>query len=308
VASCPFCASNQVDLRSVPDDALRPQHVLPFALSADKVAALAKAWLGKGWKHPSDLAAMARVDRFMGVYLPWWIFDARLEADWECEVGITTTESYTDSDGRRQTRTVTRWHWESGHLSQSYTWVKVPGTQKVAGIDRVGDYDWAGMKPYDPSLLAGFGAHAYDVPLPDAWDTGRQLMREWLAEACKRSAGGDKQRNLSLSADMEDEAWMYALLPAYVSAYTFAGRTWVVVVNGVTGEVGGQRPVAWWKVYSAIAAMLLPGLFTLVCLGLPLLLLGPVGIVTMIFGAVFLFLGGAGSMMVFKSAQQEETL
>lgn len=306
--ACPFCASNHVDLRAVTGGALRPQQVLAFQLPAAEAAEAASRWLGRGWKHPSDLRQLARVDRFTGVYLPWWLFDARMTVDWRCEVGTTRTTTYTDSSGRRRTRTTTTWRWKDGRIHPAYRQVPIPGTTRVPGIERVGAFPTERMQAYDPALLAGFGAQAYDVSLPDAWDRGRDTMRRQTAEACKAAAGGDKQRNLSLTADLDDEAWTYALLPVYVSAYTFRGRTWVVLVNGATGEVGGQRPVAWWKVYLAMATMITPGLFLGLCIGLPGLFVAGLGVAFLILGAVFLLFGVVGAGITYTGAVAEETL
>jgi transcription elongation factor Elf1 len=307
-SSCPFCASTHVDLRAVTDGALRPQQVLPFQLTAADAGQKAAEWLGNGWKHPSDLASLARVDRFAGIYLPWWLFDASMDITWRCQVGTVKRTTYTDGNGRRRTRTTTTWRWRDGTLQHAYHHVPVPGTTRLQGLERVGSFPSNLLQPYDPALLAGFGAQAYDLSLPDAWDLGRHTMRESAALACKRAAGGDKQRYLSLSANLDDEAWAYALMPVYVSAYTFRGRTWVVMVNGATGEVGGQRPVAWFKVYLAMAAMLTPGLFTAVCLGLPGLFFAGFGLILLGIGAVFLLLGGVAATATYTSAVREETL
>ena len=45
-----------------------------------------------------------------GLYLPYWTFDAQVHADWTAESGYYyyETESYTDGQGRRQTRQVQR--------------------------------------------------------------------------------------------------------------------------------------------------------------------------------------------------------
>jgi len=307
-ASCPFCASNQVDLRAVAGEALRPQHVIPFALTTEEAGAKAAAWLGGRWLHPANLKEVANVDRFRGVYLPWWLFDARMEVDWECEVGTVTTRTYTDSSGRRQTRTTVKWRWKKGQLEAAYDKCPVPGTTKVRGLGRVGTFPMNQLQAYDPALLAGFGAHAYDVSLPEAWDEGRHLMRTLTAKRCKAAAGGDRQRNLSLSADMEDEAWTYALMPVYVSAFTFRGRSWVVLVNGATGHVGGQRPVAWWKVYSVMAAAVLPGVFVGVCIGLPGLLVAGLGVAVLIIAMVMLIFGLVVAGLTYTSAVAEEAL
>ena len=34
---------------------------------------------------------------------------------------------------------------------------------------------------YEPGLLAGMHAQSYDLPLEEAWDAGRQVLREYSA-------------------------------------------------------------------------------------------------------------------------------
>ncbi|MCA9569113.1 MAG: hypothetical protein KC656_14795, partial [Myxococcales bacterium] len=79
-------------------------------------------------------------------------------------------------------------------------------------------------------------------------------------------------------------------------------------VNGATGKIEGTRPVVWARVYLAIAAMLLPGLFTGVCLGLPGLALAGVGVFFLILAFIFLIFGIIGSVMVYSHATDEENL
>ena len=49
-------------------------------------------------------------------------------------------------------------------------------------------------------------------------------------------------------------------LPAFLATYRFAGKTHQVVINGQTGKVAGEKPVAWTKVWFAAGALVLPGI------------------------------------------------
>ena len=51
-ATCPFCASNQVNVRTAPADQLRPRFLIPFKIQPQATRALAQQWLGKGWYPP----------------------------------------------------------------------------------------------------------------------------------------------------------------------------------------------------------------------------------------------------------------
>ena len=77
------------------------------------------------------------------------------------------------------------------------------------------------------------------------------------------------------------------------------------MVNGQTGNVAGQKPVAWARVWLAIAAMLSPG----ACLGLLGLLtlpLGGVGTVGVVIGGILLVAALIGAIIIFQKARASE--
>jgi predicted lipid-binding transport protein (Tim44 family) len=77
------------------------------------------------------------------------------------------------------------------------------------------------------------------------------------------------------------------------------------MVNGQTGEVAGQKPVAWLRVWLAIAGLLMPG----ACLGLIGLLtlaLGGIGVVGLVLGFILLIAGLIGAVIIFQKARASE--
>ncbi|MCB9670027.1 MAG: hypothetical protein H6736_22690 [Alphaproteobacteria bacterium] len=306
-STCPLCASNQVHVHEATSSALQPGYVLPFTVPADVAATTAREWLGKGWLRPSGVQDAA-IRSFTGVYVPLWIFRADMAADYQVQVGTDVTETVRNSDGSTTTRRTTHWRWESGHLDYPGCVVSVPATAHVQGIEAVGPFPFGELAPYTPDVLVGFSAHGYDIGLPEGWEEGRDRLRNIMQSACCAQHRGDHYRSFSATVDLDDESWRYALVPVWTSAYRWGDRTWVVVVNGATGKIEGTRPVVWARVYLAIAAMLLPGLFTGVCLGLPGLALAGVGVFFLILAFIFLIFGIIGSVMVYSHATDEENL
>jgi fatty acid desaturase len=95
------------------------------------------------------------------------------------------------------------------------------------------------------------------------------------------------------------------LLPVYIAAYKFENKVYQVMLNGQTGAIAGQKPVAWWKIWLVIAAMLSPGL----CLGLvslPLLLAGGIGLVPLVIGGILLVAGLVGAFFLYQKAVASE--
>jgi hypothetical protein len=105
-----------------------------------------------------------------------------------------------------------------------------------------------------------------------------------------------------MGVDFEGESWRYILLPVYVASYVYDGRLYQALVNGQSGEISGQRPVNWEKVWLMIAAVLLPGV-ALGLIGIVTLLFAGVGVLIGGFGFLLLIIGLVFSIIIFQKAQ-----
>lgn len=260
--SCPFCSSNSVVQEKASQDMIRPRFLIPFKLEADGLQAIAGKWLGSSWMTPGKLRNLARLGEFSGIYLPFWTFDARAQAEWKAEVGYDRTERYYDN-GEWKTRTVTDWRRQSGSVVQTFDDVLVTGTTHVSGgiLSQINNFDLMALAEYEPKFLAGWKAQAYEIELEPAWADGRSVMRERTQAACRADAlsgGGDRLRNFTMTLNFGNEAWRYILLPTYLAAYTYNDKVYQIVVNGQSGAIGGSRPVDWPKVSVVGVAMFIP--------------------------------------------------
>jgi predicted RNA-binding Zn-ribbon protein involved in translation (DUF1610 family) len=306
-STCAFCGSNRVHARDVTGDVLRPTVLVPFVVDQERLQAQVADWLGRGWMHPPELRSVRALRELTGVYLPFWTFDARIRADWRAEVGTERTERYY-ADGEWKTRTVIDWEWRSGRVHLPINDHLVAGTDHVSRVilRKVAPFDLGGLVEYEPGYLAGWQAKAYDVQLQEAWEIAKEEMRGRARRACYDDTGSPHVRNFQMTADFADERWRYVLLPVYLASYRFEDRTFQVMVNGQTGQVAGQKPVAWLKVWLVIAAMLAPG----ACLGLLGLLTAAlgIGVFGLILGFILLVAGLVGAIFVFQKARASEEM
>lgn len=285
--TCPFCGSNKVIQRQADQGILRPKFLIPFKVKPDVCKAIAHQWLGSSWMTPSSLQQVAAIGAFTPIFLPFWTFTATCDADWRAEVGHDRTETYYEN-GERKTRTVTDWRWKNGNVRNTYHDLLISGTKRhsLVLLNRLKSYDLDALTPYAAEFLAGMHAQAYDIPLEEAWESGREQMRESSRQACLRDADGDHIRNFSMSLDFEDESWRYILVPMYSSVFQYQSKPYQILVNGQNGAITGPRPADWNKIWLVMAAIAAPGL-----------LVSLIGLITAVFG-IGLAIGGIGLVLL----------
>jgi hypothetical protein len=118
--------------------------------------------------------------------------------------------------------------------------------------------------PYSPEFLAGFQSEGYTVGLSDGHAEARERMSAVIVQDVRRDIGGDEQRVHDVDTDWSDESFKHILLPIWMAAYKYNGKSYRFLVNGQTGEVQGERPWSVWKIAFAVmvvAILALGGLY-----------------------------------------------
>jgi len=261
-SECPFCASPVV-LDTGAHRLIKPQALVPFALTEAQARKEMISWMGSLWFAPSTLLEYARKGRAMnGLYVPFWTFDAETASRYSGERGDYYYETRTVTvrvNGKSERRTEqvrkTRWSPASGRVARDFNDELVMGSNSLP--QRLGDdltpWDLGALQPYDPAFLAGFQAEGYTVALVDADHTAKERMARVIEDDARRDIGGDEQRLSSLDTDYTGETFKHILLPIWMAAYKYNGKSYRFLVNGQTGEVQGERPWSIWKIGFAVA-------------------------------------------------------
>ncbi len=263
---CDFCGSPMVAQPTSADPVLAPEGVLPFRVAPDAAAESIRRWLSSLWFAPNALQRMASHEGVGGVYLPFWTYDAHTTTSYTGQRGehYYTTETYTtkDAQGNNVTRTRqvrhTRWHPASGTVSRWFDDLIVPATKSLppARLRALEPWDFAELTRYEPAYLAGYKAQRYQVELAEGFEEAKRAAVPVIEADVRRDIGGDEQRVSQMSTHYSAVTFKHLLLPVYVGAYRFRDKVYQVVVNGRTGEVQGDRPYSFWKIFFFVLAIL----------------------------------------------------
>lgn len=262
---CAFCSSHQVLQVETDANAIRPESLVAFQIDKKTANDRFASWLGDLWFRPNDLKKMAKVQEMGGLYVPFWTFDAHVHSDWTAEAGYYYYEteeytSYENGESVTRTRQVQKVRWEPawGRRDDDYDDVLVCASKGLPTklVDKFSTFNTQQLVPYAPQYLAGWRAEAYAIDLQNAHGMGRDKMAKQQEARCARDVPGDTHRGLSVNNRFSRETFKHVLLPIWIAAYRYNDKPYRFLVNGQTGEVTGEAPYSFWKIF----------FFTLFCL------------------------------------------
>ncbi|NUN13293.1 MAG: zinc ribbon domain-containing protein [Myxococcales bacterium] len=259
---CAFCASNHVVPQEQSLAVLRPESVLPFRFERERCLDVFRLWLNRLWFRPNTLKKLAQSGDIQGVYLPFWTYDTLTQSYWTAEAGYHYYETVTsrDSNGKQVTRQVQRTRWEpvSGDHTEFFDDVLVQASPSAdpSIVRRLEPYPTKELLPYKPDYLSGFLAEDYRSDMVECWPVAKDRIDSAIRAACARKVPGDTQRNLRVNTGYYNRTYKLCLLPVWIAAYLYNGKSYVYMVNGVTGKVEGQAPLSWIKVISFVVVLL----------------------------------------------------
>jgi DNA-directed RNA polymerase subunit RPC12/RpoP len=254
--TCVFCGSAQVLEQTANRNAIRPESLIPLDVGRATVEKEFRAWLAGLWFRPSALHSLRDVAA-VGVYVPFWTFDAQVHSDWSADAGFyyyVTEPTVVIVNGRPSVRMqqVQKVRWEPawGARDDAYDDLLVHASkglpEKLSA--ELGRFDTKALVPYRPEYLAGWRAEEYAVDLEAGFKVAQASIETTQSGRCGGDVPGDTHRDLRVQNRLSDVRWKHVLLPVWSLTYTFGGRDYAVLVHGQTGKVVGEAPYSWIKI------------------------------------------------------------
>jgi hypothetical protein len=251
--TCPFCSSVQVTSLDDDPDTLKPESLIPFEIEKNDTIRAFRGWLGTLWFRPNTLKDAAQLEKIHGVYVPAWTFDANTQTSWWAMSGTYYYVTERVNGKSKQVRKV-RWTPSSGTHSGYYDDVLVLASTGITQgqFEELAPFSLKELRPYESRYLAGFEAERYQVDLVSGWAIAQAKIQSAERAACGNLVPGDTYKALNLNIQWLNEHFKHILLPIYVAAYRYRGKSYQFLVNGETGEMTGTAPYSIAKISAAV--------------------------------------------------------
>ncbi|MDI9339026.1 MAG: hypothetical protein QM534_00540 [Sediminibacterium sp.] len=253
---CPYCDTPLVIKDASTCSIIKPKYLLPFKIERQVAKESFVKWVGSLWFAPNKLKEYATnsAEKLKGVYMPYWTYDSQTNSDYEGLRGeyYYVTETYTDSEGNRQTRQVrhTNWFPASGHIDEFFDDVLICASHSLPDklIKELEPWDLPELIAFDPRFLTGFVTESYQLQLKEGFGQAKNIMAARIESLVRQNIGGDEQRIHSINTDYEKITFKHILLPLWISAYKYDDKVYRFTINARTGEVQGERPYSTIKI------------------------------------------------------------
>lgn len=252
--TCPYCNS-PVILAGRLSGALKPNVVIPFKKTKeDAINGLNEHIKGKFLLKRSFKESNA-IDEIKGIYVPFWLYDADVDAAVHYEGVIIHRWSTGDADYIQKEHYAV---YRAGNMKFNH--VPVDGSSKINKtlMESVEPYDYGTTVDFNAGYLSGYLADKYDVDKDAAYPRAKERITNGAVEELKSTISGyDELYPVDKNIDVEPTDVKYALYPLWLLSTSCEGKSFQFAMNGQTGKMVGNLPIDALKSAITIIASIL---------------------------------------------------
>lgn len=237
--SCPYCG-NPVVMKGRLSGDLKPDIVIPFKKTKEDAKAAYLEHLKGKRLLPKVFADQNHIDEIKGLYVPVWLFDSDVEADFAFDG--TKTRMWSDSQFN-YTETSYYKLLRSGALG--FEKIPVDGTSKLDNIlmESVEPFNFGDAVDFQTAYLAGYLADRYDVDAKSSESRANERIKTSTEESFyATTAGYSGVMVTNESIRLKNSSYKYALYPIWILNTTWNNEKFTFIMNGQTGKMAGDLP------------------------------------------------------------------
>lgn len=286
---CTYCGSF-VELQREKGSFRRGDCIVPFKKTKEEVKELYAQTVAKKIYAPSAMRDPSFLDRFRGIYMPYWLYDVKLGPD------IRFTAQTTERDGNYE---IKKSHALTCKTELSFDGVPYDASSSLRDSlgQAVTPFETKDMIPYTPAVMLGFYADRPDTPAEayeeEAQDAAAEVAFEQITEAAgfsdPKPDKPDDIHKLRNQMKVRLEKVRSAYLPVWFLTWRDKDRVAYSVVNGQTGEVCAELPVSFGKylLFSLLTAVPLFAVIYFLLTITPYTMLFFAGLLAVVMGQVY---------------------
>ena len=204
------------------------------------------------------------IDEIKGVYVPFWLFDASVQADitYEAEnirIWDDGDTEYTEHEIYNAVRGGT----------ETFSHVPADASKKMDDVlmESIEPFNYQDAVPFQSAYLAGYVADRYDVDKEERMQRAEERMKQAISNNLQKTVTGyTSVKQLGGNFQFPAASYQYALYPVWILNTTWRNEKFVFAMNGQTGKLTGDLPLD--KKAFRLTLLMRGGIFSVVFLAL----------------------------------------
>lgn len=264
---CPYCGNPVIMTGKLSGD-LKPDIVIPFKLDKKAAKEAFSKHLSKKTLLPKVFKDENHIDEIKGVYVPFWLYDAKADAD--IRYKGTKIRSWSDS---RYNYTERSYYSIQRSGNVSFKSVPADGSSKMPDdlMESIEPFDLSEAVDFQTAYLSGYLADRYDIDSATQRSRACERMKASTENSFRSTVNGYSSLIVEHSSIRFDSGKAkYALFPVWIMNTTWRGEKYIFAMNGQTGKFVGNLPCDNWAYFKwllGLTAACTAGIYLLMLLG-----------------------------------------
>ena len=250
---CPYC-DNPIVISSKFSGSLKPDLVIPFKLDRKAAEQKLRDHVNSIKLAPAAFKSGNHIKELKGVYVPFWLFDAKCHASGRYEA----THVHKSSDASYE-YTETEYYDVLREGDMAFENVPADASKQMDDklMDSIEPYDISAAVPYSSAYMAGYMANKYDVSPEECQVRADERMQHTAMDLLKNQVKGyNSVRETGSNFYKHSGSYKYALYPVWILNTVWNGNKYVFAMNGQTGKLVGDVPYSKGKFFGVLFGVL----------------------------------------------------
>ncbi len=241
---CSYCGSNHV-LKSRMAKMAKPRKIIPFRQTKESVKEAYGKSLKKAIFAPKELRDPEYLDRFRGIYMPYWIYDVEVVNP----AVLKGTKVY-----RRGDYVYTDTYSLEAEMEAYYGGLSYDASASFDDhfSELIAPFDAHQMVDFNENYISGYYADMQDVDHIVYQEDAEHFLESQVSKALQKDSNFSgltvAGNNITVRPKGKEDAYL-AFFPVWFLSYQKNDRVAYAVVNGQTGKVACDLPVVKWKFF-----------------------------------------------------------
>lgn len=237
---CVYCGSPTIMTKNI-EGILKPDFIIPFQIDKKGAKKALQEFYKKKRLLPNFFAQENHIDKITGVYVPFWLFQCRVQGDFAYDA--TKIRTWSDMNYKYIETSYYKLYRKGSIYFDN---VPVDGAKKIDDdyMNAIEPFSYDQLEDFRPEYMSGYFADKYD----NDKDVSYPIVKERICNTTKSAFSKTAVNFSSLTEakadiDIARERVSYAMLPVWLLTTKYKGETYRFAMNGQTGKFAGELPI-----------------------------------------------------------------